>query len=244
MTDPLVLIHGLGLTQALWDPYVAPLRAAGLKVLTYDLPGHGAAAPLDQDLSLDILADQLLDFLDEHEVAKAHLVGFSLGGMINRKVALKARARVASLTIWNSPHDRGEAQQAAVEARAKASSGLGPGATLEAALQRWLTDQADPALRETIRAWRRGCHGRSYAQTAWVLAHGVRELTAGPHPVGLPTLIMTCEHDVGSTPAMAQAIARDLRAPAPQLVPGLRHLGLLERPEAFLGPLLAFVQDL
>jgi len=45
------------------------------------------------------------------------------------------------------------------------------------------------------------------------------------------TLVLTGEHDTGSTPAMAKALAASLPAATLAILPGLRHLALLEAPE-------------
>ena len=52
---------------------------------------------------------------------------------------------------------------------------------------------------------------------------------------------MTCEHDSGSTPAMSQAIAAEIAGAETLIVPGLQHLGLIERPELFTQPILRFL---
>ncbi len=229
----------------MWDPFRPVIAGWGFEVLTYDLPGHGSAAAETQPHNLELYAQQLLAGMDAKGWARAHLVGFSLGGMINRKVALIAPERAASLVVWNSPHDRGPTQQATVEDRAKAAREQGVEATLDAALARWLTADASLALRAQIRAWRQACDPDSYADAAWVLAHGVRELIGArpKHPV--PGQVVTCEHDVGSTPAMAYHIAKDLSYDAaplePILIPGLKHLGLLQRPQVFLASLKIFL---
>ena len=229
----------------MWTAFRPVIAGWGFEVLTYDLPGHGGAAAGTRPPSLATYAQQLLDEMDAVGWAQAHLVGFSLGGMINRKVALIAPERVASLVIWNSPHDRGPTQQAAVEARAQAARDQGVDATLEAALARWLTPEASPALRAQIRAWRQACDPEAYADAAWVLAHGVRELIGARPGHAFPAQVVSCENDVGSTPAMADHIAQDLSlgatALSPIIVPELRHLGLLQRPEAFLSPLKTFL---
>lgn len=243
---PVILVHGLGLAQGIWDPYVPALREAGHEVVTYDLYGHGTSVASPGEVSLDLFAKQILALMDRREIAKAHLVGFSIGGMINRRFALDYPDRVASLAIWNSPHDRGEAAQEQVEARALKVKDEGPMATLEPALERWFTPgfrEARPEVLDQVRAWRGQVHVPSYAGAAWVLANGVRELTGTDQPRGIPTQVLTCENDTGSTPAMSHDIARDLGAPEPIIIPDLQHLGLMERPELFLDPLLAFLKD-
>ena len=240
---PIILIHGLGLSQEIWRPYVSALETTGHEVITYDLYGHGQAAP---DMpSLDVFARQILELMDLNQIDKAHLVGFSIGGMINRRFALDYPNQVASLAIWNSPHDRGTQAQAQVEARAKKVWDEGPFATLDAALERWFTPTFranHPEVLDQVRHWRGQVHAPSYAGAAWVLANGVVELTGAVMPKDIPTLVLTCENDTGSTPVMAHAIAKDMNAPEPHIIPNLQHLGLMERPDLFLPPLLKFLE--
>ena len=114
---PLVLIHGLGLTSSLWQAHL-PALCARYRVLNYDLYGHGQSRPAERPLNLSVFADQIAGLLEETVMGPAHLVGFSIGGMINRRVAMDHPDLVRSLVILNSPHDRGAQMQQEVEARA------------------------------------------------------------------------------------------------------------------------------
>lgn len=239
------LIHGLGLCVGVFDGMLAALEAE-YRVLSYDLYGHGQSAPPPSEASLTVYSDQLAGLLDHLGIASAHVVGFSIGGMINRRFALDHGDKLASLVILNSPHDRGNAAQAAVEARAKSVRDQGAFSTFDAALKRWFTPEclesghAAPAL---VREWRGLVDGESYAQAAWVLAHGVRELIAPQPPVAARSLVMTCENDSGSTPAMSVAIGAEIAGAEVQIVPDLQHLGLMERPDLFAGPILKFLKE-
>ncbi|MGB1035101.1 MAG: alpha/beta fold hydrolase [Primorskyibacter sp.] len=192
---------------------------------------------------MSVYAAQIAGLLDTIGVVRAHIVGFSIGGMINRRFALDYPGRVASLVILNSPHDRGEAAQAQVEARAATVRDQGMMATLPDALIRWFTPQhrATGTGPARVTAWRAQVDAESYAQAAWVLAHGVRELIAPDPAVKAPTLVMTCAHDTGSTPAMSHAIGAEIAGSTVQIVPRLQHLGLMENPDAFTGPICDFL---
>lgn len=239
---PVVLIHGLGLTRHVWDGLLPDLE--GFRTIRYDLYGHGQSAPAPEEVTLALFARQIVGLLDHLGIERAHIVGFSIGGMINRRLALDAPERVASLVILNSPHDRGAAAQAQVEARAGAVGQGGAMATMDAALKRWFTPAylADGAGPEQVKDWRAQTDPDSYAGAAWVLANGVRELIAPEPPITRPTLVMTCENDSGSTPAMARAIAAEIPGAACAIVPELQHLGLMERPSLFSAPLADFLE--
>lgn len=237
-----VLIHGLGLSHALWDAHLCAFE--GFRVLTYDLYGHGASSPAPSTTSLSIYADQIAMLLDHIEADTAHVVGFSIGGMINRRFALDYPDKFASLVILNSPHDRGQEAQAAVEARAKSVRDQGAFSTFDAALKRWFTPDylkngEGPAL---VRKWREQVDAESYAQTAWVLANGVRELIKPDPAVKCPALVMTCENDTGSTPKMSHAIAEEIEGSETIIIPELQHLGLMENPAAFIKPIVDFLK--
>lgn len=253
-----VLIHGLGLCRRLWAQHLYALSQS-FRVLSYDLYGHGDSAPLSGKAALATYSDQLAGVLDHIGARRAAVVGFSIGGMINRRFALDYRDRVSGLVILNSPHDRGAKAQAEVERRALLAREQGAASTLDAALERWFTPAflADqPRLVDQVRHWRMGVDPESYAQAAWVLANGVVELTSVTEETsikeqtsvteqtGVPTLVITCENDVGSTPAMSRAIAAGAGGGAALIVPELKHLGLMEAPDAFTAPILEFLSGI
>lgn len=239
-----VLIHGLGLTrEATWGGIV-PVLSRRYRVLVYDLLGHGQTALPDGFVSLTVLSEQLVALMDELGIARAALVGFSLGGMINRRCAMDHPGRVSALVILNSPHDRGEEQQKDVEDRARDTAAGGPAAGIDVTLARWFTegfrgDRSDvvAAIRKTVLA----NDPANYAAHRLVLAKGVRELIAPEPPITTPTLVVTCEHDSGSTPAMCRAIAAEIPGAETLIVPRLQHLGLIEQPNLFARPVLDFL---
>ena len=241
--SPVVLIHGVGLSRELWDGIV-PTFAERHRTIRYDIYGHGESAPIPRTADLHLYAEQIAGLLDHLDVAAAHVVGFSIGGMINRRFALDFPDRVASLAILSSPHDRGTAGQAAVEERAATVRDHGAMATMDAALERWFTPghlAAHPEHEAAVRRWRTIADEESYAQAYWVLANGVRELIRPDPPITCPTFVQTAEDDTGSTPAMAHAIAAEIAGSETMIVPGFRHLGLLEEAGAFVDPVLSFL---
>ena len=240
---PVVLIHGLGLTRATWDGHV-PALAERYRVLRYDLHGHGESAPPPERPSLTLFSEQLRGLLDHLGIGACALVGFSLGGMINRRFAIDHPDRVSALAILNSPHERDPEAQRLVEERAARSGDGGPGATLDATIERWFTPEfreARPEVIERVRAWVLANDPEVYTQCRQVLAGGVVELIRPDPPIAKPTLVMTCEKDSGSTPAMSHAIAAEIEGAETRIVPGLQHMGLVEQPALFTEPLLRFL---
>ncbi len=83
-----------------------------------------------------------------------------------------------------------------------------------------------------------------YALCRQVLAFGVVELIRPQPPIEIPTLVVTCEHDSGSTPAMSQAIANEIGGAQVIIVPDLQHMGLCEDVPVFSAALSEFLQPL
>lgn len=239
------LIHGLGLTSNSTWGQIAPVLADEFRVLSYDLCGHGKTALPDHQPSLTVLSEQLITLMDELSIAKAALVGFSLGGMINRRMAIDHPDRVSALAILNSPHERGPAQQKLVEERARDTSAGGPAAGIDVTLVRWFTSEfrhEHPDKVAQILNVVLANHPVNYAAHRLVLAQGVVELIRPDPPINHPTLVMTCENDSGSTPAMTQAIAAEIDGGEAHIVPSLQHLGLIENPDSFSNPIINFLR--
>ncbi|GAB2749705.1 acetoin dehydrogenase dihydrolipoyllysine-residue acetyltransferase subunit [Salinifilum aidingensis] len=97
--EPLVLVHGYGGDKNSWLFVQEPL-AQQRPVYALDLPGHGASG---KDLGggdvLGTLTRAVTGFLDALGIARAHLVGHSLGGAVSASAAEAAPQRVASLTL-------------------------------------------------------------------------------------------------------------------------------------------------
>ena len=239
-----VLIHGLGLTRQTWADHLPALSGA-YRVLTYDLSGHGGTArPVrSPSPSLTVLADQLRDLMDHLHITRAALIGFSLGGMINRRFAMDHPDRVSALVILNSPHERSPEGQRLVEDRAAASD-AGPAATIEATLDRWFTPGfriSHPDAVARVRASVLANDPGNFARHRQVLAHGVKELIRPEPPITHPTLVITCENDTGSTPDMSRSIAAEIPGARVQIIPALQHLGLIEQPGLFIAPISDFL---
>ena len=241
----IALIHGLGLHRGMWAPYVERL-SQHYRVLSYDFYGHGQSGLPPATPSLTVYSEQLRMLMDEVGVDSAHIIAFSLGGMINRRFAMDHPGRVLSIAILASPHERGDEAQELVEQRAR-DSAAGPAATLDAAIERWFTPgfrEARPDYIQQVREWVLANDPANYAACRWVLANGVRELIRPDPPITHPTLVMTAEHDSGSTPAMSHAIASEIAGAKAIIVPDLQHMGLVEDVPAFTDPIIDFLEAL
>jgi pimeloyl-ACP methyl ester carboxylesterase len=98
---PLILIHGLLLSQEMHRPLARDLAARGNRVITVDLLGHGESErPRDMwRYSMRSFAQQVLALLDHLELEQAVVMGTSLGANAALELAPAAPERLRGLVI-------------------------------------------------------------------------------------------------------------------------------------------------
>jgi pimeloyl-ACP methyl ester carboxylesterase len=98
---PVILVHGLLLSQEMDQPLAKDLAALGNRVITVDLLGHGESdRPRDMwRYSMRIFAEQLLALMDHLELTQAVVMGTSLGANTALELAALAPERLRGMVI-------------------------------------------------------------------------------------------------------------------------------------------------
>jgi len=95
----IVLLHGWGLHSIVFDDIV-PALLERFRVTVVDLPGMGQSPLPNDPYTLDFLADQVAAVMPE----RAHLLGWSLGGLVALRLGLNESQRVQSIvTVGTTP---------------------------------------------------------------------------------------------------------------------------------------------
>ncbi|MGB9593235.1 MAG: alpha/beta fold hydrolase, partial [Anaerolineae bacterium] len=95
---PLVLIHGLGSEADTWRHVIPPL-VKQFRVIAVDLPGFGRSDKPRRAYTVPFFCDALVELLDALGIARAGLVGHSLGAVIAHFAALQRPDRVERLVL-------------------------------------------------------------------------------------------------------------------------------------------------
>jgi pimeloyl-ACP methyl ester carboxylesterase len=237
-SDPLLLIHGLGLSRRSWKP-VLPLLTREHDVLAIDLPGFGSAPSLRDRLpTVDALADAVEAELDRTGLDRVHVAGNSLGGWIALELARRGRASSAvafSPTGLEAPAER--VYVVAMNELLRARSLVGaPAAALLA---------ANPVSRSVMlsglhgRPWRVPPHDAAAEITDFATApsfHPTLYATTGSHaPAGLSEIRVPVRICFGTEDAMLGALTAPRFAaaiPGAQLIPlpGCGHVPMADNP--------------
>jgi pimeloyl-ACP methyl ester carboxylesterase len=98
---PLILVHGLLLSQEMHRPLAEDLAARGNRVITVDLLGHGQSdRPRDMwRYSMRFFGDQIVALMDALEIEQAVVMGTSLGANTALNIALTAPERLRGMVI-------------------------------------------------------------------------------------------------------------------------------------------------
>lgn len=101
--DPLVFLHGWGLTPRSYAGGLSRLTAAGLHAMAPTLPGFGASDPLPLRSDLHEYATRVAGALEEAGLDRpAFVIGHSFGGGVALQLAHDRPDLVRSLTLVNS----------------------------------------------------------------------------------------------------------------------------------------------
>lgn len=95
---PLILLHGNGEDMTYFSNQV-DVFAEYFHIYALDTRGHGRSPRGEAPFTIRQFADDLCSFMNEHEINKAHILGFSDGGNIAMCFALKYPERVGKLIL-------------------------------------------------------------------------------------------------------------------------------------------------
>ena len=95
---PLILLHGNGEDVSYFEHQMEPF-ARHFRVIAIDTRGHGQTPRGEAPFTIRQFAEDLLGFMDLHQIEKAHVLGFSDGGNIAMVFALAHPERVEKLIL-------------------------------------------------------------------------------------------------------------------------------------------------
>ena len=205
--NPIVFIHGVGLTKEIWDPQINFFK--DYNTLTYDLLGHGKTTLKKTKVSFEDFSTQLVKLINELNFKKIHLVGFSLGALIARHFASEHNDMLSSLIIHGSIYKRTEEQKRVVKNRFEVAKMDKP-ASKQTALRRWLSadfSKKNPDIYKKIYSILDKNKRIDFLKCYELFANYVDDDNM-LKKINANILITTGENDVGSTPEMSRNLSK------------------------------------
>ena len=232
-----VFVHGAGQNHTIW---VLPARhfvRKGFNVLSVDLPGHGRSAGPCLS-SIEGMADWMAEVLRVTAVARAGLVGHSMGSLVALATAARHPDRVRSLAMV------GTAVPMPVHNALLATSAANDRTALDMLTFWGHSSTAHLGGSPTPGMWMLGCGLRLLEESGKGVVHAdlnaCNEYTAGLEhaaQVACPTLLILGERDAMTPVRATHALAEAIRYVETVVLHGSGHALLSERPDPVLDAL-------
>ena len=239
---PVVLVHGLGGSTAMWQLVAGPL-AERFRVVAYDLRGLGRSSTPRPPYSVDLLAADLGGLLDALELERATLVGHSLGGTVALTYATVHPERVSSVVAVSAPSFTSPELRSGLAERGELARRDGMAAVAELHAQAGLPEDfrtANPDVTAVYKQILGSGDPLGYAALCGVAvdldAERLGQLT-------MPVLLVEGELDRVVPPATVRATAAAITGCRYVELEGCGHIVPLERPDELVALIGEFVYE-
>ena len=205
--NPIVFIHGVGLTKEIWEPQINFFKE--YNTLVYDLLGHGKTPLKKSKISFKDFTKQLVRLIKELNFNKIHLVGFSLGALIARQFASEHSDKLSSLIIHGSIYKRTEEQKRIVKNRYEVAKMDKP-VSKQSALRRWFSEEFlknNPEIYKKIYTILEKNKRLNFLKCYEIFVNYIDDDNM-LKKIKANTLITTGENDIGSTPEMSKKLSK------------------------------------
>src|ERR1700682_1776937 len=199
--DPIVLVHGFASTKNVnwvYPTWVSELKKNGRRVIALDNRGHGDSSKLYDAAQYDIaiMAGDVIALMDHLQIARADIMGYSLGSRMTAVLARRQPQRLRSAIL-------GGIGIGLIE-------GGGPGENVAEALEASSLDDVTDPVGRTFRAFADQTRSDRLALAACLRGSGglmTREEAAG---ITVPVLIAvgTADEIAGSAASLGKIIPR------------------------------------
>lgn len=247
--EVLVFLHGFTGTHRTWIAYEDNL-SDHFRILMVDLLGHGQTdAPAEwKRYDITKVASDIIAILNQLNIKKAHLAGYSMGGRVAITIAILYPERVASLLLESSTpgiikdEERKERRQHdVILAKQLLQNGL------EAFIDYWEHLPLFTGLRKLNLSQQQAIRKERLSHNPIGLANSLIGMGTGAMPSWwekLPLLSMPVQLITGENDAKFVQIANQMTNYNPKfqhtIIPNAGHTVHLEQPEAFLNVLKRF----
>ncbi|TVU92296.1 alpha/beta fold hydrolase [Vreelandella titanicae] len=238
-SNPLVVLaHPLGMSQAVWDD-VIPALLSRYRVLTWDLPGHGASQAVSgEQITPPDLAAEALALVELAGAQRFHFAGTSIGGVVGHQLIAEHSERLLSVTLTNTGAVIGNPDLWNTRAGRVRQEGLA--AMSQEIVPRWFAPaafEASPALKAGWCTQMGRGDDESYAQLCEMLGRDTftGKLAAKQAKVQL----FGGSEDMATPPATLEALSAELDGAPLEIFDGVGHVPAVEAPGLFAEKLLA-----
>lgn len=240
-TTPVVFIHGVGLNHEIWNPQVEFFKKQ--TTITYDLFCHGKSTCAFDQINFEDFSNQINGLLQFLRIQKTILVGFSLGGLIAAHYASTQKEIVEKLILFGTIYGRTDEEQAAAVKRYEDVSKNF--FDIQSQLTRWFNQDyldKNPKIAEMISRILNENNHEEFLKSYKLLSYFKDSMIAFDE-ISSPTLIITGENEVGSTPKMSKEMGKIIKGSKIEIIKKGKHLCGIECAEDANNAFAGFIND-
>jgi 3-oxoadipate enol-lactonase len=231
---PVVFLHAFPLNRTMWDPQVTALVGES-RCIAIDYRGLGESKG-GEPYSMDRYADDVAGVLDTLHIARAVVIGLSMGGYVAFALWRRHRDRVRALVLADTratadtPETIARRRELIEIARAQGSTAVA-------------NAQITGLVGKTTREKRPDIYDAMHRMIAQAPVAGIigatEALMSRPDStetcatIDVPTLVVVGDEDVLTPPRDAARLADAIRGSRLEVLQGAGHLSNVERPAAF-----------
>ena len=234
-------IHSLGTNASLYDGQI-PALAEHFRILRYDMRGHGRSSAPPGPYSMDTLVGDLLGLFAPLRIARAHLVGISLGALTAIAAAQRNAPQIASIAFCDSRADMPADFIKAIDDRNAIVRQQGMGAIAAAMAERWLTVATivnKQGVAEKVSQMVQSASVEGFvACTAAIKGNRILERLSA---VRVPSLFIAGDQDPGLPTEVMHRMQVQVPGSEFSVLVGASHLSNLDQPHSFNNVLLTFL---
>ncbi|RFF27261.1 MULTISPECIES: alpha/beta fold hydrolase [unclassified Wenzhouxiangella] len=233
--ETLVLLHGLLFSHRMFDAQVAALQSR-FRCVRMDFRGQGDSEVTRSGYDLDTLADDAIALIESLDCGPVNLLGFSMGGMVAQRVALKRPDLLRSLVLMNTsaePEPISKRPRFALlnlVARFIGLKKVAPKILPILFSERFIED---PAYLEERERWLAMVTANDRIGVSRAV-HGVvsrKSILERIHQIQLPTLIIAADQDRATPPARARNMQERIDGSKLVMIEDSGHMTTAEKPD-------------
>jgi pimeloyl-ACP methyl ester carboxylesterase len=223
--------------------------ASQYRCIAFDFRGHGKSSSPTGSYNIETLTADTLSVIEQLNCAPCHFLGFSTGGFVGLRLAIRQPELLKSLILVDTSADP-EPEENLPKYRLLAFVARWAGLRVVANQVMpimfsagFLSDPARSALRKEMREvlLMNDRVGVTNAVKGVISREGVYDLI---DQLRIPTLIMVGENDVGTTPDKSERMHARIPNSTLVKIPRSGHMTPVEEPEAVNEALAVFLSDL
>lgn len=237
--ETLVLSNSLGTNFSMWEDNIDELSHY-FNILRYDKRGHGKSSIEQDQLTIQELAEDVIELIDALEIENVYFCGLSIGGLTGQWLAINRPNRFKKIIICNTAAKIGT--QDSWQARIEQVQQNGLASILDGTATRWFTPEYRKNNPEKVQQILEDFQANSLrGYTACCHAVGQADFRESLHKIELPLLIVAGSKDEVTTIEDAKFIQKN--AGLTHLITlDAAHLSNMEHPREFAKHIIHFIQ--